>query len=37
MTALSHFDPDFGSVVGIQAVNEPTTNAALTPGYGECK
>ncbi|KAL5492617.1 hypothetical protein ACEPAI_4064 [Sanghuangporus weigelae] len=35
MTALSHLDPDFGSVVGIEAVNEPIMDASKTPGYGD--
>ncbi|KAG7445155.1 glycoside hydrolase family 5 protein [Guyanagaster necrorhizus] len=35
MTALSHLDPDFGSVVAIEAVNEPIMNATQTPGYGD--
>ncbi|KAF8914461.1 glycoside hydrolase family 5 protein [Mucidula mucida] len=34
MTALSHVDPDFASVVAIEAVNEPIMDANLTPGYG---
>ncbi len=37
MTALSHLDPVFGSVVGIEAVNEPIMDANQTPGYGNCK
>lgn len=37
MTALSHLDPNFSTVVGIEAMNEPITNAAQTPGLGECK
>ena len=37
MTALSHLDPNFGSVVGIEAVNEPIMDATQTPGLGECK
>lgn len=37
MTALSHLDPDFGSVFAIEAVNEPIMDAAQTPGYGDCK
>lgn len=36
MTALSHLDSDFGSVVAIEAVNEPIMDANLTPGYGDC-
>lgn len=36
MTALSHLDTDFGSVVAIEAVNEPIMDAASTPGYGSC-
>jgi len=35
MTALSHLDPNFGTVAGIEAINEPTMNASLTPGLGE--
>ncbi|KAI0029966.1 glycoside hydrolase family 5 protein [Vararia minispora EC-137] len=35
MTALSHVHPNFSSVFAIQAVNEPITNASMTPGYGE--
>ncbi len=37
MTALSHLDPDFSSVVAIQAVNEPIMDATQTPGYGNFK
>ena len=37
MAALSHLDPDFGSVVAIEAVNEPIMDASQTPGYGGCK
>lgn len=36
MTALTHLDPDFGSVFAIEAVNEPIMDAAQTPGYGDC-
>lgn len=36
MTALSHLDPSFSTVAGIEAVNEPIMNASLTPGLGEC-
>ncbi|KAH8110761.1 glycoside hydrolase family 5 protein [Phellopilus nigrolimitatus] len=35
MTALSHLDPDFGSVFAVEAVNEPIANASQTPGYGD--
>lgn len=35
MTALSHLDPDFGSVFSIEAVNEPIMDATQTPGYGD--
>ncbi|EIW75230.1 glycoside hydrolase family 5 protein [Coniophora puteana RWD-64-598 SS2] len=35
MTALTHMDPNFGSVFSIEAVNEPTMNATQTPGYGD--
>ncbi|KAF8909279.1 glycoside hydrolase family 5 protein [Gymnopilus junonius] len=34
MTALSHLDPDFGSVAAIEAMNEPIMNANQTPGLG---
>ncbi|KAJ8588372.1 glycoside hydrolase family 5 protein [Rhizopogon salebrosus TDB-379] len=34
MTALSHLDPNFGSVFAIEAINEPIMNATQTPGYG---
>jgi hypothetical protein len=37
MTALSHLDPSFASVVSIEAVNEPIMDATQTPGYGDCK
>lgn len=37
MTALSHVDPAFAPVVAIEAVNEPITDAGMTPGYGTCK
>lgn len=37
MTTLAHLDPDFASVVSIQAANEPIMDANQTPGYGECK
>lgn len=36
MTALSHLDPNFGSVVALEAVNEPIMDATQTPGYGDC-
>ncbi|KZT39279.1 family 5 hypothetical beta glucosidase from glycoside dehydrogenase [Sistotremastrum suecicum HHB10207 ss-3] len=35
MTTLAHLDPDFASVVSIQAANEPIMDANQTPGYGE--
>ncbi|KAL5513348.1 hypothetical protein ACEPAH_3747 [Sanghuangporus vaninii] len=35
MTALSHLDSDFASVVGIEAVNEPIQDASQTPDYGD--
>ncbi|KAL6297832.1 glycoside hydrolase family 5 protein [Sparassis latifolia] len=34
MTTLSHLDPNFGSVLAIEAVNEPIMDASETPGYG---
>ena len=36
MTALSHLDPNFSTVAGIQAINEPIMDASKTPGLGEC-
>jgi hypothetical protein len=36
MTALSHLDPNFGSVFAIEGINEPITDAAQTPDYGTC-
>ena len=36
MATLSHVDPVFSNVVGIEAVNEEIVNATLTPGYGDC-
>jgi hypothetical protein len=36
MTSLSHLDPAFIGVVGIEAVNEPIMDASQTPGYGDC-
>ena len=36
MATLSHVDPVFSSVVGIEAVNEEIMNSTLTPGYGDC-
>ncbi|KAF7329150.1 Glycoside hydrolase [Mycena kentingensis (nom. inval.)] len=35
MTAISHVDPAFESVVSIQAVNEVVMDSSQTPGYGE--
>lgn len=37
LTAISHLDPDFGSVFSIQAVNELIPDASQTPGYGDCE
>ncbi|KAF9483040.1 glycoside hydrolase family 5 protein [Pholiota conissans] len=34
MTALSHLDPDFGTVAAIEAMNEPIMDANQTPGLG---
>ncbi|KAG2755145.1 glycoside hydrolase family 5 protein [Suillus brevipes Sb2] len=34
MTALSHLDPEFGSVFAIEAINEPIMDATQTPNYG---
>ena len=36
MTALSHLDPNFGSVAALEAMNEPILDANKTPGLGEC-
>jgi len=36
MTALSHLDPNFGSVAALEAMNEPIMDASKTPGLGEC-
>ncbi|KAF6753558.1 glycoside hydrolase family 5 protein [Ephemerocybe angulata] len=35
MTALTHLDPAFAPVAGIQAVNEPIMDSRQTPGYGD--
>ncbi|MBW0536866.1 hypothetical protein O181_076581 [Austropuccinia psidii MF-1] len=32
LMAMTHLDPDFQNVVGIECVNEPLSNATLTPG-----
>ncbi|PLW39027.1 hypothetical protein PCANC_00508 [Puccinia coronata f. sp. avenae] len=32
LTAMSHLDPDFSSVVAIECINEPLSDANLTPG-----
>ena len=36
MTALSHVDPNFGTVVSLEAINEPIMDAGATPDLGEC-
>lgn len=36
MTALSHLDPNFGTVAAIEAMNEPIMDASQTPGLGGC-
>ena len=36
MTALSHLDPNFSTVAGLEAINEPIMDATQTPGLGEC-
>ena len=36
MTALSHVDSNFDTVVALEAINEPIMNAGDTPGLGEC-
>ncbi|KAG8738817.1 hypothetical protein FRC11_001122, partial [Ceratobasidium sp. 423] len=35
MTILSHVDPDFSTVLSIEAINEPIMDANKTPGYGD--
>jgi glucan endo-1,6-beta-glucosidase len=37
MATLSHIDPDFSSVIAIQAVNEPERDSSLTPGLKDCE
>ncbi|KAH9467363.1 hypothetical protein MJO28_000035 [Puccinia striiformis f. sp. tritici] len=32
LTSMSHLDPDFSSVVAIECINEPLSDASLTPG-----
>ena len=36
MTALSHVDPNFSTVVALQAINEPIMDSNDTPELGEC-
>ena len=36
MTALSHVDPNFSSVVALEAINEPMMDANDTPDLGKC-
>ena len=36
MTALSHVDPNFSTVVSLEAINEPIMDANDTPDLGEC-
>jgi hypothetical protein len=36
MTTLSHVDPNFSTVVSLEAINEPIMNGDDTPGLGEC-
>ena len=36
MTALSHVDPNFSTVIALEAINEPIMDANDTPGLGEC-
>ncbi|QRV95252.1 Cellulase (glycosyl hydrolase family 5 protein) [Ceratobasidium sp. AG-Ba] len=35
MTAMCHIDPDFSSVFGIEAINEPEMDYNKTPGLGD--
>ncbi|PLW22456.1 hypothetical protein PCANC_08376 [Puccinia coronata f. sp. avenae] len=35
LTAMSHLDRDFSSVVAIECINEPLRDATLTPGLGQ--
>ena len=37
MTYITHIDPAFSSVFGIEAVNEPIMDPTKTPGYGDCE
>ena len=37
MTALSHVDPNFSTVVALEAINEPIMDADNTPELGKCK
>jgi len=34
-TFITHVDPAFSTVFGIEAVNEPLSDATMTPGYGD--
>ena len=36
MTALSHVDPNFSTVVALEAINEQIMDADDTPNLGEC-
>ena len=36
ITALSHVDPNFSSVVSLEAINEPIMDASKTPDLGKC-
>ncbi|EIM86923.1 glycoside hydrolase family 5 protein [Stereum hirsutum FP-91666 SS1] len=35
MASLTHLHPNFASVFAIEAVNEPISDAAMTPGFGD--
>lgn len=37
MASLTHLHPSFASVFAIEAVNEPVSDAAMTPGFGDCE
>lgn len=36
-TFVTHIDPSFSTVFGIEAVNEPLMDPSQTPGYGDCE
>ena len=36
MTALSHVDPNFSTVISLEAINEPIMDASKTPDIDKC-